>query len=81
MYMIQEIENEVLEIIKNIKSLENLKIDEPLIDSGLLDSFDLIHLITILENTYLISIPGSEIVPENLNKITDLSLLVRRLKG
>ena len=79
--MIQEIENEVLEIIKNIKSLENLKIDEPLIDSGLLDSFDLIHLITILENTYLISIPGSEIVPENLNKITDLALLVRRLKG
>ena len=45
---------------------------------GLLDSFDIVSLVSILEETYKIKIDGLDIVPENSFKIHCFSNRYRR---
>ena len=70
---------EILTIVMGMKSLEDLDPNSILIDSGILDSFDIINLVTILEENYAIVISGGEIISDNLNTINDIALLVERL--
>ena len=72
---------EILTIVMGMKSLEDLDPNSILIDSGILDSFDIINLVTILEENYAIVISGGEIISDNLNTINDIALLVERLIG
>jgi len=72
---------EILTIVMGMKSLEDLDPNSLLIDSGILDSFDIINLVTILEENYAIVISGGEIISDNLNTINDIALLVERLIG
>jgi len=76
--MSETTQDKIVQMIKELKGLENLDIKEALIDSGVLDSFDLINLIVKMEERFKISIPGTEISPENLNYISDIALLVER---
>lgn len=45
---------------------------------GLLDSFDMIVLITELELAFGVKIDGVEVVPENFSSISTISALVQR---
>jgi len=72
---------EILTIVMGMQSLEDLDPNSLLIDSGILDSFDIINLVTILEENYAIVISGGEIISDNLNTINDIALLVERLIG
>jgi methoxymalonate biosynthesis acyl carrier protein len=50
------------------------------ITAGLLDSFDMMTLVSELDSTYGIRIPGTEIVPENFENVTSILALVRRCR-
>ena len=50
-----------------------------LIDGGYLDSFDILQLISALDDEYDISIPASEIIPKNFNSAEALYEMVQRL--
>lgn len=50
-----------------------------LIDDHVLDSFDILSIISTLNDAYDISIPAAEIVPENFNSAAALLSLVERL--
>lgn len=49
------------------------------IEDGLLDSFDIVTLVTMLDETYKISIPGTEIVPENFQNCDAIVALLKKL--
>nr|MBI1232829.1 acyl carrier protein [Cytophagales bacterium] len=66
----------VLNIIIEIKELDTLDKGILLIDSGILDSFDIIVLITKIEEEFKVSIPGSEIKQENFNSVEAIALLI-----
>ena len=68
---------EVLEEIKEDVDFEN---ETALIDNGILDSFDILQIISSLNDEYDISIPASEIVPENFNSAKALWAMVQRLE-
>jgi acyl carrier protein len=51
-----------------------------LIDGGILDSFDILQIISSLNDEYDISIPASEIVPKNFNSAEALWAMVQRLQ-
>lgn len=54
---------------------------ENFIEAGMLDSFDLVTLVTILDETFEISIDGTDILPENFSNVDSiLSLLSKYLK-
>ena len=52
---------------------------ETLVDDKILDSFDIITIITELNSQLDVTIPADKIIPENFNSAKALSELVRRL--
>lgn len=46
---------------------------------GLLDSFDLVTLVASLDKAYGVSIPGTDILPENFQNLDTIAALLRRL--
>ena len=50
-----------------------------LIDDGLLSSLDIIQLIGALNDEFDISIPATEIIPDNFNSVDAMAAMVGRL--
>ena len=50
-----------------------------LIDQKILDSFDIVSIITEVNSEYDITIPAGEILPENFNSAQALFSLIQRL--
>ena len=58
----------LLEILSEIKEDVDFSTCTTLIDDGILDSFDILQIISALNEEYDISIPASEIMPQNFNR-------------
>lgn len=71
---------ELLNILKEIKETVDFENTTGLIDKRLLDSFDIIQIVTALNDAYDIRIPASEIVPDNFNSAKALYAMVQRLR-
>ena len=50
-----------------------------LIDDGLLSSLDIIQLIGALNDEFDISIPATEIIPQNFKSVDAMAAMVKRL--
>lgn len=48
------------------------------IEDGMLDSFDMIALVSELDNQFNISIDGVDIVPENFNSVEAIEALLKK---
>ena len=55
----------------------NLKPDEPLISSGVIDSFSLVDVALLVENTYGVRIDDSELNAETFDTLNQLAELIR----
>ncbi|MBE5823468.1 MAG: acyl carrier protein [Butyrivibrio sp.] len=71
---------ELLDILSEIKDDVDFETEDKLIDDGILDSFDILQIISALNDEYDISIPASEIIPENFNSAESLWEMVQRLQ-
>ncbi|MBN1212554.1 MAG: acyl carrier protein [candidate division Zixibacteria bacterium] len=57
----------------------NLKVDESLLDSGLVDSTGILEVVSFIEEAFGISIEDEEMVPDNLDSVTKIaSFIVRK---
>lgn len=70
----------VLQILHEINSDIDSSNQDDLIDSGLLNSLDIMGLILDLEDAFDIEISMEEVVPENFNSAEAIYALVTRLK-
>lgn len=70
--------NDILEMLKEIKPEHDFALSDDFIEEGLLDSFDIISLVSMLEEKYNISIDGLDILPENFNTVESIEKLVKR---
>ena len=50
-----------------------------LIDDGILDSLDIVTIVTEINDVFDVTIPAEEIVPENFNSAAALMELITRL--
>jgi len=57
-----------------------LKMDDSLIQAGVIDSLGIQMLITFLEREYQMAIPEEELYPQNFETINDIANLVIRIK-
>ena len=48
------------------------------IEEGMLDSFDVVNLVTELDQTFGISIDGVDILPENFATVESIEMLLRK---
>ena len=72
--------NELLKILNDIDDSIDWENEEGLIDRHLLDSFGVITLVSELEDTFLIEVEASEIVPDNFNSVQAMWKMITRLK-
>lgn len=72
--------DELIQILSDVKDDVDFANCTKLIDDGILNSFDILQIISELNDAYDISIPASEIVPANFNSAKALYEMVKRLQ-
>ena len=60
---------------------EEVKVDTPLISSGIVDSFSMVSLKVFLEKTYKIKLPDDEATPEAFDTVNSIIVLVNKHLG
>ena len=68
----------IFEILNEIKPEQNFYDSDNYIDDGMLDSFDIIELISMLEEKFDIVIDGMDIIPEYFSNVKQIESLVRK---
>ncbi len=71
--------NEFIEMLEKIKPGVDFENEDALIDNALLDSLDIVSIISEIANQYGITIPNDEIIPDNFNSAEALYELVQDL--
>ena len=79
--MEQEIRSFIEETFILTDEKADLAADQSLMELGIIDSTGVFALIDFLEESYGISIKDSEIIPENLDSITQITAFIGRKKG
>lgn len=72
--------DELLELLEDIKPTVDFRTCTDLIDDGYLDSFDILSIVSELNDAFGIEISPVDIVPENFNSAQALWNMVERLK-
>jgi acyl carrier protein len=57
---------------------DNLKEDTSFLENGIIDSTGVLELVAFIEETYGISVDDDEIVPENLDSISNITKYIQR---
>ena len=70
----------LLKILAEIRPDVDFEDNKELVDSGELDSFDIVTLVGELCDAYDIELGADEIVPENFNSVEAIMALVTRLQ-
>jgi len=69
---------EIVAILKSIRPEFDFDNVENFFDEGMLDSFDVVNLVAVLEEKYHIKIAGTFILPENFSNVTAIAALLGR---
>ena len=70
---------QLLEILKNMHPEVDFTAEDDLIGEGILDSLDIVTLVTEINDTFDVQIPVEEVVPENFASANALWALIERL--
>lgn len=71
---------ELLEILRDMHPDVDFETEEGLIDNGILDSLDIVSLISEISENFDVTITAKDILPENFNSARALYELIRRLE-
>ena len=71
--------NELIEILSELHGDVDFATEEGLIENGILNSLDIVSLITEISDRFDVQIPAEEILPENFDSATALWALISRL--
>jgi len=70
---------QLLAILKNLHPDVDFTLEEDLIGEGILDSLDIVTLITEINSEFDVAIPAEEVVPENFSSAAAILALIERL--
>ena len=71
---------ELLEVLEDVKPDVDFRNSNRLIDDKLLDSLDIVSIVSALNEEFDIQISIKDMVPENFNSVDALYSLVKRLQ-
>lgn len=69
----------LIEILSDLHPDIDFETEDGLVDNGILDSLDIVTLITEINDSFDVSIPAEEIIPENFNSAEALYALILKL--
>jgi acyl carrier protein len=68
----------VIEILNELRPEFDFSENVDFIESGMLDSFDIITLVNALDERFGISIDGVDVLPENFSSIDNILALLKK---
>ncbi|MCR5593386.1 MAG: acyl carrier protein [Saccharofermentans sp.] len=71
--------DELIEILKDLHSDVDFETCTTLIDDKILDSFDIVSIVSEVDDKFDVAIPAKELIPENFNSAKALWDLITRL--
>lgn len=69
----------LLELLKNIRPDVDFENEDALIDDGILDSFDVVTIISDIDDVFGVQIRITELDPENFNSVHAIWNLIQEL--
>lgn len=73
-----ETKEQILAILKEVKPNKNLENVVDIIEGGYIDSFELIALISNINEKYGIEVTIEDLIPENFNSVDAMTQLIER---
>ena len=70
---------DLLEILNSLHPEVDFRNTADLVDDGILDSLDIVTLVTEIHASFDVTIPAEEIIPENFNSAEAMMALIERL--
>ena len=77
----EAMQEKVLESLREQDDTVDFEKETGLITNRILDSFEIINLVSDLEDAFDIRIGTAEMIPENFNSLSNIVKMVQRLKG
>jgi acyl carrier protein len=74
--MEEKMKEQIMGILSELRPEFDFTQDVNFIDEGMLDSFDVITLVTTLDDKFGISISGTDILPENFESVEKIEALL-----
>lgn len=71
---------ELIQVLKIVNPNVDFAHEKNLVDDGVIDSIDIVSIISELSDAYDVVIPPEEINPENFNSVEAMQALIDRLK-
>lgn len=71
---------ELLELLKDVRDDVDFETETELIDGKILSSFDIIQIISVIDEEYDVAVPATEIIPANFNSAKAIYDMIQRLK-
>lgn len=71
--------DELLEILSDLHPEVDFENEEGLIDDGILDSFDIVTLISEIQDVFDVTIDAQMIVPENFNSANAIYSMIQEI--
>jgi acyl carrier protein len=68
----------IIDILKEIRPEFDFSEETDFIEQGMLDSFDIVSLVSSLDDEFGISIDGLDILPENFSSIESIIALLKK---
>ena len=69
----------IIEILKNVRDDIDYASEKKLVDDKLLDSFDVVGIVSELTMEYGVTITIDDITPENFNSVEAIHAMIERL--
>jgi hypothetical protein len=70
--------DKVLELLEDLHKDGNFRDSKDYLEDGLIDSFEMIGIISSLEEAFEIEISGKDIIPENFINLDSICLLLKK---
>ncbi len=71
----------LLELLKGVRPDVDFENETALIDDGILDSFDVVSIISEIDDVFGVQIRINELDPDNFNSTEAIWNLIQKLKG
>ncbi len=72
--------DELLEILQEVRDDIDFETCDTLIDDGILESFDIIQIVSMINETFDIEIPATQISPKNFNSAEAMMDMIEMLQ-
>ena len=70
---------QLLELLKEVRDDVDFEKEEKLIDDKILTSFDIIQIISAIDEEYDVAVPATQIIPANFNSAKAIYDMIQRL--